>query len=72
MTQVEIETRNAGVQAFRDGMAYSPYMPKQWRNGWVAARNEKLRAKRYASRPLGAPAPLIDMAKLERMRMGGR
>lgn len=72
MTQVEIETRAAGVQAFRDGMSYSPYMPKQWRNGWIAARNEKLRAKRNAARPLGAPEPLIDVKKLERMRMGGR
>ena len=76
MTSKEIEERSAGVRAFRADDPYLAGMPKAWRNGWIAARNERLSALRNArmnaTRPIGAPAPLIDVDRLKLMRMAGR
>lgn len=74
MPKLDDVLRSQGVRAYRDGVPFSPHMQRSWRTGWIAARNEQLRAKyeaqKRAANPIGRP--LIDMDKLQRMRRAGR
>lgn len=64
--------RADGARCYRQKTPWLDWKSQHWKDGYASAQNDALKIKRAAARPVGAPAPLIDVRKLERMRMGGR
>lgn len=68
LTKQQKDDFRRGETAYRNGEDFDKRWPHQQRVGWLRAKQTNV--KRNAMRPLGAP--IVDLARLERMRMGGR
>lgn len=64
---------DAGHRAYGLGHAYHSWHPAEWRKGWREAQRERLNMPlRSTANPAALPlgAPIVDVAALERKRMG--